>query len=437
MSDDNDTKRVPSGRVSRFTRLAALAGDVAGGMLAEGARQLASGNRPKAQDMLLTPRNIRKISNQLAQMRGAAMKLGQLISMDGGDLLPKELADILARLRSDAKAMPRKQLEQVLRKAWGDNWQDRVQDFEFKPTAAASIGQVHVAHTLDGRRIAVKIQYPGVRDSISSDVDNVSALIRATGLLPKHLDIKPLLAEAKAQLQDEADYEKEAAYLQKYRDHLGEQDLFIIPAVVPELTTQDVLVMSWVDGDPIESLAMEVPALRNLVVSRLLELLLRELFEFRLVQTDPNFGNFLYDRDEHKPVLLDFGACRPYTKKTAQAYKQLLKAVLAGDIERIDSAATKIGYFSAELPAKQRRKILDIFMLALEPVTLDEDYDFANSTLPEQLRVEGVEMLNQRKYWHTPPTDSIFLHRKIGGLFLLASRLQAKVNIHRILKDFV
>ena len=122
-------------------------------MLAEGARQLRAGNRPRRRDLFLTPANARRVADQLADMRGAAMKLGQILSMDTGDLLPRELADILARLRSDARTMPIEQLKAAMTEAYGDDWEALFYGFEFKPIAAASIGQVHRAISPDGRDI--------------------------------------------------------------------------------------------------------------------------------------------------------------------------------------------------------------------------------------------------------------------------------------------
>jgi predicted unusual protein kinase regulating ubiquinone biosynthesis (AarF/ABC1/UbiB family) len=116
---DANTSAVPGGRWSRLVRLGALAGGVAGSMLAEGTRQFAQGKRPRISDLLLTPANARRVADQLAQLRGAAMKFGQLLSMDAGDLLPPEFGAILARLRADARAMPMSQLASVLDKPTG------------------------------------------------------------------------------------------------------------------------------------------------------------------------------------------------------------------------------------------------------------------------------------------------------------------------------
>ena len=130
---------VPGGRLSRLARLGSLATGVAGGMLAEGARQLAAGKRPKVSELVLTPANARRVADQLAQLRGAAMKMGQLLSMDAGELLPRELTDILARLRADADHMPPGQLNTVLGQAWGRDWRRQFAEFGQRPIAAASI----------------------------------------------------------------------------------------------------------------------------------------------------------------------------------------------------------------------------------------------------------------------------------------------------------
>jgi len=228
-----------------------MAGGVAGGMLAEGTRQLRAGKRPKARDMLLTPANARRVADQLATMRGAAMKVGQILSMDTGDFLPRELADILARLRSDARYMPPGQLDQVMSEAYGDNWESQFYGFEHKPLAAASIGQVHRTLSPDGREIVLKVQYPGVAGSIDADVDNIASLLKISGLLPSEFDIAPLLDDAKAQLQDEADYNKEAEFLAAFGGLLAGDERFLVPEVLPELTCKTVLAMTYVSGQPI------------------------------------------------------------------------------------------------------------------------------------------------------------------------------------------
>lgn len=401
-------------------------------MLLAGARELAQGNRPKLSDLLLTPTNALKITQQLAQMRGAAMKVGQLISMDAGDLLPPEMASILARLRSDAHAMPQRQVHAVLTANWGAKWQLRFEPFSFTPIAAASIGQVHRAMTLDGRDLAIKIQYPGVRKSISSDVNNVATLLRLSGLLPKTLDIAPLLLEAKRQLREEADYQAEGAHLQRFSELLADAPEFVVPRLHADLTSPHVLSMSYVGGVPIESMADAPQAERDRIVSLLVHLLFRELFEFGLMQTDPNFANYRYDPMTRQLILLDFGATRSFLPSFGQAYRQLMTGAMAGDRGVMNEAAMAIGYFDEHTLPKHQTAVLDMMQMALVPLRDAGGFDFGTTDMVQRLRQAGMALGLDRDFWHIPPIDTLFLHRKLGGLYLLAARLKARVNVQQL-----
>lgn len=428
---------VPSSRLSRLMRLGGMATGVAGNMLVAGARQLAQGKRPNFSNLLLTPANALKVTQQLAQMRGAAMKVGQLISMDAGDLLPPEMAAILARLRSDAHAMPQRQVQAVLTANWGARWQQRFEPFSFDPIAAASIGQVHRATAKDGRDLAIKIQYPGVRKSISSDVNNVATLLRLSGLLPKTLDIAPLLAEAKRQLREEADYQAEGAHLQRFGELLAGVPEFVVPALHADLTTKNVLAMSFVGGVPIESMSNAPQAERDRIVSLLVRLLFRELFEFGLMQTDPNFANYRYDPTSRQLILLDFGATRSFVPAFGQGYQRLMRAAMAGDRAAMAQAGLAIGYFDDRTQPKHQAAVLDLFGMALEPLRHAGDFDFGSTDMLQRLRDAGMALGLDREFWHIPPIDTLFLHRKLGGLYLLAARLKARVNVRQLLAGYL
>jgi hypothetical protein len=232
-----------------------------------------------------------------------------MISLDAGDMLPKELTDILARLRNQAYHMPPAQLQTVLAAQWGKDWRRRFARFGASPIAAASIGQVHKALTHDGRELAVKVQYPGVRESIDADVDNVATLLKISGLLPKAVDIAPLLAEAKRQLHEEADYVREGEQMARFAILLADAPDFIVPMLDPEFSGDRVLAMSFIAGTSVESLVDAPQEERDRVMQRLIALVLRELFEFGLMQTDPNFANFRYQRDTGKLVACDATRC--------------------------------------------------------------------------------------------------------------------------------
>lgn len=433
----SNSSAVPSSRLGRLVRLGSMATGVAGNMLMAGVQQLAHGKRPNLSDLLLTPANVLKITKQLAEMRGAAMKVGQLLSMDAGNLLPPELAAILARLRSDANAMPQRQVQAVLSANWGAQWQQRFELFSFTPIAAASIGQVHRAKTRDGRDLAIKIQYPGVRKSINSDVNNVASLLRISGLLPKTLDFAPFLTEAKRQLREEADYQAEGAHLQRFSELLADAPEFLVPTLHADLTTKNVLAMSFVAGVPVETLVNAPQEVRDRVVSLLVGLLFRELFEFCLMQTDPNFANYRYDPESKKLILLDFGATRSFTPAFGQAFRQLMTAAMANDRAGMTRAGLAIGYFDAHTQPKHQAAMLDIFEMALIPLCSEGAFDFGSTDMAQRLREAGLALGLDRDFWHVPPIDTLFLHRKLGGLYLLAARLKARVNVRQLYLTFL
>ncbi|EMA2428981.1 AarF/ABC1/UbiB kinase family protein [Vibrio alginolyticus] len=430
-------RSLPTHRISRFSKFASLATRVAGNVIAEGTKQIAKGNKPKAKDLLLTPQNIARLTDQLAHLRGAAMKLGQMLSMDAGDVLEPELADILSRLRSNADPMPAKQLNAVMESSLGTNWKAEFLSFNFKPIASASIGQVHQAYSDAGDNLAVKVQYPGIRKSIDSDVDNVGTLLKVVGLIPESVDYKGLLEEAKKQLHDEADYTREAQFAIRYHDALKEHPHFVVPKIHTGSCSDSVLAMEFIDGSPIEQIEQYDQSTRDFVMHSLLELLFRELFEFKMVQTDPNFANYLYIENTRQIGLLDFGATREYSERFSTGYRQAFASVVNNDEQGLNDALEQIGFFSQTILPDQRQAILDLVKMAYEPMLVDEPYDFKASGLAQKLREAGTILSMEQEYWHTPPADALFLHRKIGGMYLLAARIAAKVNIRQLVQPYL
>ncbi len=410
-------------------------------MVAEGARRLADGERPSLDDLILTPANARRVTDQLANLRGAAMKLGQMLSLDAGDFLPRELSDILARLRSEAQHMPPAQLLKVLDRHWGKGWRLRFQRFEPRAFAAASIGQVHRATLPDGTKLAIKVQYPGVKASIDSDVDNVATLLRVSRLLPPTLDIAPLLAEAKRQLHDEADYAREAEYLRRFGTLLADDGDFIVPSMHVELSGADVLAMSFIEGRPIESLTDAPQDERDRVVRLLCSLNLRELFDFGVMQTDPNFANYRYrpgdSSDTGRIVLLDFGAARDLPVALRDGYRRLFAATLTGDVDAVREAALANGMIGTAAVTRHRAAVDAMIAAVLGPFAADGAFDFGAPEFVATMRERGLTIAADREAWHTPAADLLFIQRKLGGIYLLASRLKARVDIRQLLREHV
>lgn len=386
-------------------------------------------------DMLLTPGNVSRVADQLAHLRGAAMKLGQMISMDAGDLLTPELAQIMSRLRERGYRMPPAQLQAVLAKQWGRDWRTRFARFEPSPIAAASIGQVHRATTHDGRLLAIKVQYPGVAESIDADVDNVATLLRISGMLPPALDIGPLLSAAKLQLKEEADYLREGEQMERFAALLEGSPGFVVPRLDPEFTTPRVLAMSFVPGAPIETLEDASQVERDRVMQMLMRLVLRELFEFGMMQTDPNFGNYRYQPDTGRLVLLDFGAARSVDPATITAYDRLLRAGLSGDKDQVKQAAIAAGITTHDMTSRHGEVLDRMIGVILNELNKPGAFDFGDRAFVGLLREDGMAVASDRAAWHLPPADMLFVQRKISGTALLAARLKARVDVRSLVAE--
>lgn len=428
--------RIPSGRWERLARIGWLAGEVTLGGLAEGARRWL-GNSSEVRNIFVTNANAQRLARRLSSLRGAAMKLGQIFSLEGDDYLPAEITGALAILRSDAHAMPESQLRRVLGHAYGKGWERRFQHFGIEPVAAASIGQVHFAVTRDGREVALKIQYPGVARSIDSDVDNLASILRLSRLLPGQIDLSAVLTEAKRQLRQEADYRAEAAHLRHYAKLLSDEAAFVVPGVHDDLTTAHILAMDFMRGVPLDEIGDLPQALRNRIGTQLYRLLFLELLQFRFVQTDPNFANFLLLPDTEQVALLDLGAARHVPERLSAQYAELFRATITRDRQRVASVIEDIGFVDAGERHDRVQGLVDFFLIACEPFRHRGAYDFGNSDVPPRVRAAGVEVTMRRGLLRPPPPDTLFIHRKLAGTFLLCARLGARVDVHAVLAAFL
>jgi predicted unusual protein kinase regulating ubiquinone biosynthesis (AarF/ABC1/UbiB family) len=416
-----------------------MAGEFAAGGLTDGAKRLLGSGPVDAASVFLSAPRAKKLARRLSQMRGAAMKLGQLLSLEGDDLLPPEFAEALAVLRATADTMPASQVRRALGRAYGKGWEARFREFDFDPLAAASIGQVHRAVTADGREVALKIQYPGVARSIDSDVNNLASLLRMTRILPVEVDISEIVAEAKRQLKQEADYQREAEHLKRYHTLVADEPGVRVPRVHDDLTTRRVLAMERAEGRPIEDLrSPDYPqSLRDHAGEHLQRLMFRELFEFGFMQTDPNFANYLFDPDSSRLVLLDFGAAREFPPEFVERFRRIARAMLTGDREELRRAAVAIGYLGGDESERRAEALADLIILLGEPLRHPGMYDFGQSRLAARARDAGFDLVVRKGFMRAPPPETIFLHRKLAGTFLLCGRIGARVDTRALVAPYL
>jgi predicted unusual protein kinase regulating ubiquinone biosynthesis (AarF/ABC1/UbiB family) len=441
MSSPPKRKRstVPTSRLGRMMRLGLLTGEIALSAAVGTAKQWSSGKPVDLAAAVLTPGNAELLARRLAALRGPAMKFGQLLSLPGDELVPDEFRRALEMLRAQGYSMPDGQLRRLLGREYGKGWQQKFARFDLEPVAAASIGQIHRARKHgSSRELALKIQYPGVARSVDSDVDNLAGLLGRLDFIPLRLDVPALAAEAKRQLKLETDYAGEARNLERYRRLVHAMPELVVPRVERSLTTRHILAMDWIDGEPLEALASEVvpQARRNAVARTLYELMFRELFEFRFMQTDPNLANYLYLPATQQVALLDLGAVGEYPAALVAGYRSVCRAVLADDERALLEALYAIGYAHPDDPEPMTRNALAIIRLACEPLTHRGPYDFAGSGLLVRGRDLGLDAVFG-KGLRSPPAETLFLHRKLVGTFMICAKLHARVNVHALIERFV
>lgn len=295
--------RVPSSRLGRLFHYGGLATGMAWGAAAESLKRATGmGDENQTGGVMLSPANVDRLVKKLSRMRGAALKLGQMMSFQDSKMLPPAIHEVLARVQDSADYMPASQRDSVLAANLGPNWRTLFSAFSELPMAAASIGQVHAATLAStGLAVAVKIQYPGVASSISSDLSNLAVLLTASRLLPKGLYLDKTIANARTELGWECDYIREGECAKRFAELLKEDTVFRVPRIIDEACGPQVLTMErmWGVGvtKMLETLTQEE---RDWIGGQVLRLCFREVREFRFMQTDPNWTNFLWNKEDQK-----------------------------------------------------------------------------------------------------------------------------------------
>ena len=411
--------------------------------------------------VFLTEANAERLAVALCRMRGAALKLGQMLSIQDESVVPPAIAKALERVREGADVMPASQLMEAIELHLGKNWRapnGSIQDggnveviaFSNEPLAAASIGQVHRAtvrrlvrdvvdggdKTFEDVEVCMKIQYPGVARSIHSDIDNLVRLVRMTDLLPRGLYVEHAVATAKEELTLECDYEYELRSQEKMRALLEGDPAWSAPATVPELSSRGVLTTEFAPGIAIDKVASLSQSERDYVGTQLLRATLRELFEFRFMQSDPNFANFLYCPQSRRLTMIDFGAAKAYPKPFVDEYLKMVVACAERDREGVLQSSIKLGFLTGEEAGVLKDAHCEAGFQVGRPFQESDEgmYDFTkNRDMTRRVAGLGKVMLKHRLT--PPPAEAYSLHRKLSGSFLACMRLGARVPARALLLE--
>jgi predicted unusual protein kinase regulating ubiquinone biosynthesis (AarF/ABC1/UbiB family) len=429
---------ITSGRTRRIFSVGSLATSVGGSYLWQALkRPFQSASR--ADEALLEAhiRNAERIVSRSTELRGAFMKLVQMLSMRR-DLLPSEALEVLSVVHSSVPPMPWAQVRQVLIEELGEPPETRFRHFEQTAFAAASLGQVHRAELPSGEAVVVKVQYPGVADTVRQDVKNMKALLGvltgiARDVMRQDVDRAEVAAELEARLHEELDYLHEANNLNLFRRLLADDPEVVIPRVYTAHTTRRVITMEYLEGYPIqEIMAPGVDQeLKDWLAEKLFRLLWRQVLEFGVLHTDPHPGNYLVT---HHPRLgiIDFGAVRIFEPEIRRAYLRLARALIAHDDEEIAAACRDLGFLG---PHDDPAAGVRIMHIVCEPLERDAPFNPKDFDVLERgTQVTQVAMAHRL---FRAPGHQVFLVRALLGADAYLKALGTERNWHRIFRDVV
>lgn len=371
----------------------------------------------------------------LSQLKGAAMKAGQLISLEFSDILPPEVTDILRKLHDSGSTMPFDQVRYILSRELGRERFSALEDLSPSPIAAASIGQVHRAR-LGGRPVVVKVQFPGVAASIDTDLAALRRIARmALQLQGKDIDIDSFFAELAVSLKNEADYILEATNVERYRTIMRDTR-FVVPEAFKDFTTSRVLTLSFEEGVRIVDWIKSSPGPNDVdhFSSLVVDLMINEFYVNGLVQTDPNFGNFLYRPQTGQLVLLDFGATNSYEPSFRQEIKDLTLLALDGHQDKVIDKTVAIGL----LDSRESREVMELFGLMMQKIMqlfhpAHQPFKFRDDKYLKDLREISMRFVSKVQY-STPGRQIVFLNRKMGGMYHLLKDLNAEIDMTPVLE---
>jgi predicted unusual protein kinase regulating ubiquinone biosynthesis (AarF/ABC1/UbiB family) len=436
-----DDRSIPKGRVRRTAQVGTVVGSQGARWAGTRAANLARSKEEGAAQ--LDKRHLEaaeRMVDTLGTMKGAAMKIGQLASFVDTDFLPEEYRELyqdkLADLRSEAPAMPWEQVRGVLEEEWDDPVEELFEEFEHEAASAASIGQVHRAVLPDGRRVAVKIQYPGVADALRADMQNAGMIMRLAKAFAPGLDAKAAAAELKERVLEELDYEYEAqnqrAFARGYRGH----PFIHVPDVITRLSRGRVLVSEWVDGvgfDAVKALPQDEQDRFGEIVFRFCFGSIHHLLHFN---ADVHPGNYLL-MDDGRVAFIDFGMTKQLDREQVSLEIAAIGAASEGDPERLRLALHDLGFVKdpKKIDAERlMRHVMTIGGWYMEDreLTIDSRRVMDAMTAASDPRSEFYDLMRRENV----PANELMGRRMELGMLAVLAQLRATRNWHRIGREW-
>jgi predicted unusual protein kinase regulating ubiquinone biosynthesis (AarF/ABC1/UbiB family) len=399
----------PSSRLARLRKLAGLGAQLGGDALARGVKRL-TGSDPSS----LSRGTAEKLVETLGDLKGAAMKLGQVASMDP-DLFPPEVRAVLARLQNEAPPMPFARVASVLEEELGGSPDELFAEFSREPMAAASLGQVHRARLRDGRDVVVKIQYPGIDQALKSDIDNLGLVVKTMALTHRALDGRRYFHELAEELSHELDYSREGRLAREFATASAALPDVVVPEIVDERTSTRVLTMQHIPGQTLKTfLASQAPNAERLRVSGLLIRAIHGSFLVDgTVHADPHPGNFMVMPDGRLGVL-DFGSVKRFSREFFEGHRDVFRLVLEQKPIDVLALVRRVG-FTVEVPDDEARPLLEEMIHVAGRALRTDDYDYAHDTMaPDSRKLfakHAAQFLKIR-----PPAEGVMFIRAFGGL---------------------
>ncbi len=428
----------PVTRGRRFFKLAGMTAQVAGSYAKTRIKSIFQSDEAAAADRSAAHElNGSRIARTLGELKGAVMKVGQMASI-AGDIIPRELAEALRGLKKEAPPVDFSVIAEQIEKELGAPPESLFKNFDPRPFASASIGQVHRATTDDGREVVVKVQYPGVDTAVDSDLSHLKLVLKASGIIKVRREaLDEVFKEVRTRLHEELDYCNEADNVRKFRELHRVHPWVVIPDVVGERSAQRVLTLTYEPGDAIGELDEKGydQAARDLIGQHMFALFAAQIFEFHALHADPNPGNLAF-RPDGTIVLYDFGCVKHIPTRISAAYATVIRSGIAEDYRGVEHGLRALGVLNPDGPPVELeyyKPWRDIFAL---PFMNRDGFDFAAAKIHEDV-IKQIPGALKRIESFQPPADIVFIDRAIAGHYANLRKIRSRGNFLEMLHPYL